>query len=524
MPKKELLELENAETISENIDAKKGALYGYDLDNNQWRRLAVDADGKLKTAGDTLYLKLDQTTPQTIINGGLYINGTTGDTPTSGAGTRLMWIPAKSAFRAGTVTASQWDAGNIGTGTVAIGTDSVAQGANSIALGPATANGINAIAIGYGTVAFGESSLALGYNVTSTHTYSTSIGKNFTNVTSNSIALGIDAIDLLITSGLADFQDTNIVSTGTLGAGVITGTSFTVTSATGASLSAAAGVLTMGGIGNTNNAYLNFDFETLIDTEKAVTVSGVASSVTHLLFSGKSSDASTVSFGIDFNDSTYGPVIHGDCADGYERIFFRGTLTAMNLQYIYFGSSSPCYIRWNTANYDFLQLAIKCNNAINSGNIVITSADSGNIPTANYPLVVNPTLRIQASTTDINDYIQFFHNQTNAQIGWGDGSLVLEDNIIIGVGTAATDYTLTFDGETNDGLLTWMEDEDYFQFGDDININTGEVLKVGGTQVVSARVVDARCDDAINSGDATTDGVIDSLRDAMIAHGLIAAA
>jgi hypothetical protein len=49
-------------------------------------------------------------------------------------------------------------------------------------------------------------------------------------------------------------------------------------------------------------------------------------------------------------------------------------------------------------------------------------------------------------------------------------------------------------------------------------------LKIGANQVVGARVVDARCDDAINSGDATTDGVIDSLRDAMIAHGLIAAA
>lgn len=44
-----------------------------------------------------------------------------------------------------------------------------------------------------------------------------------------------------------------------------------------------------------------------------------------------------------------------------------------------------------------------------------------------------------------------------------------------------------------------------------------------GTQVVGPRVVDARCDDAVNSGDATTDGVIDALRDAMITHGLIEA-
>jgi phage baseplate assembly protein gpV len=49
-------------------------------------------------------------------------------------------------------------------------------------------------------------------------------------------------------------------------------------------------------------------------------------------------------------------------------------------------------------------------------------------------------------------------------------------------------------------------------------------LEIDGTKVVSNRVVDARCDDSINSGDATTDGVIDALRDAMIAHGLIAAA
>ncbi len=56
------------------------------------------------------------------------------------------------------------------------------------------------------------------------------------------------------------------------------------------------------------------------------------------------------------------------------------------------------------------------------------------------------------------------------------------------------------------------------------NIDCTGVYKVDDVQVVGARVIDARCDDVINSGDATTDGVIDALRDAMIAHGLIAAA
>jgi len=57
----------------------------------------------------------------------------------------------------------------------------------------------------------------------------------------------------------------------------------------------------------------------------------------------------------------------------------------------------------------------------------------------------------------------------------------------------------------------------------DVGVNVDEYYQVASTQVVGARVIDARCDDAINSGDATTDGVIDALRDAMISHGLIAA-
>jgi len=54
--------------------------------------------------------------------------------------------------------------------------------------------------------------------------------------------------------------------------------------------------------------------------------------------------------------------------------------------------------------------------------------------------------------------------------------------------------------------------------------NVTENIQIDGTQVIGNRVIDARCDDAVNSGDATTDGVIDALRDAMIAHGLVAAA
>ncbi len=55
------------------------------------------------------------------------------------------------------------------------------------------------------------------------------------------------------------------------------------------------------------------------------------------------------------------------------------------------------------------------------------------------------------------------------------------------------------------------------------NANVTGVYKVDDVQVLSNRVIDARCADVANSGDATTDGLIDALRDALVAHGLIAA-
>ena len=50
-----------------------------------------------------------------------------------------------------------------------------------------------------------------------------------------------------------------------------------------------------------------------------------------------------------------------------------------------------------------------------------------------------------------------------------------------GVGTAGTDIVLTFDGESADGVITWMEDEDYFKFSDDILLTTTEKLQFRDT-------------------------------------------
>jgi len=54
--------------------------------------------------------------------------------------------------------------------------------------------------------------------------------------------------------------------------------------------------------------------------------------------------------------------------------------------------------------------------------------------------------------------------------------VTLTGNLTVGQGAAGVDYTLTFDGQDNDGVITWMEDEDYFQFGDDLVMAAGESL------------------------------------------------
>jgi len=61
------------------------------------------------------------------------------------------------------------------------------------------------------------------------------------------------------------------------------------------------------------------------------------------------------------------------------------------------------------------------------------------------------------------------HDGTTAE--GGPVTKLLGTAITIGDGTSGTDIAVTFDGETSDGVLTWMEDEDHFKFSDDIVID-----------------------------------------------------
>jgi len=124
----------------------------------------------------------------------------------SGPGTRLMWLPPKAAFRAGGITGSEWDLGNIGYYSVAMGFNATASGSSSTAMGVgttasgiggataigwySTASGITSTAMGEQTNAHGESSTAMGYKTHADGYASIAMGSQTTASGKNAVAMG----------------------------------------------------------------------------------------------------------------------------------------------------------------------------------------------------------------------------------------------------------------------------------------------------------------------------------------------
>ena len=130
----------------------------------------------------------------------------TGIIPAEGAGTRIMWYPAKAAFRAGQVTNTHWNADSVGFFSGALGIDPIASGRAAVAMGHSpSARGDYSIAMGFGTsasrdhsVAMGDrttasgfGSLAFGNSTTAGGNYSTSFGRSTTASGLYSTAMGI---------------------------------------------------------------------------------------------------------------------------------------------------------------------------------------------------------------------------------------------------------------------------------------------------------------------------------------------
>ncbi|WP_186990658.1 hypothetical protein [Constantimarinum furrinae] len=195
--------------------------YYWDHPNGQWEEIGNTLDEAYDQDGPGNGKIITADSGGVLIQGtdGLQVTGTHGSgatLPLSGAGTKMFFYPRKSAFRAGGVSGSQWDDGNIGNystafgyNTIASGSysfasgyESVASGENSVALSSATASGLNAVAIGYNAIASADNAVAIGGEATVPNAIA--IGATVTGVNSVGI-LGNATVDnsVAIMSGSA---------------------------------------------------------------------------------------------------------------------------------------------------------------------------------------------------------------------------------------------------------------------------------------------------------------------------------
>jgi hypothetical protein len=125
-------------------------------------------------------------------DGGFYTAGTYGKgvIPATGTGARMMWYPAKAAFREGNGGA-QWDDANIGVFSIAMGNYPTASGIGSVAIGNnITSSGRSSTAMGESTTAIGDYSTAWGNFTTATGTGSTAMGLGSRAIGDYSTAMG----------------------------------------------------------------------------------------------------------------------------------------------------------------------------------------------------------------------------------------------------------------------------------------------------------------------------------------------
>jgi FtsZ-binding cell division protein ZapB len=158
-----------------------GTLWSPATDNNSGTAWALDANNTMSYSG-----------------GSLLLSGTTGNTPTSGSGTRLMWIPNKKALRAGQVDGNEWDNNFIGQWSFAFGLTTVASGDASTAFGyhtiatggASTASGYYSQASGGASTAFGNNAIASGISATAFGHFATASGNQSTALGNASLASG----------------------------------------------------------------------------------------------------------------------------------------------------------------------------------------------------------------------------------------------------------------------------------------------------------------------------------------------
>ena len=84
------------------------------------------------------------------------------------------------------------------------------------------------------------------------------------------------------------------------------------------------------------------------------------------------------------------------------------------------------------------------------------------------------------------------HDGTTAE--GGPITKLLGTTITIGDGTSGQNIVVTYDGESNDGVMSWMEDEDYFEFSDDILVASTEKIQFRDTAIYINSSADGQLD------------------------------
>ena len=149
--------------------------------------LAQTPAAEVKSAANATLMRLN-TDAGLVVRGASFV----GVIPATGAGTRMMWHPAKAAFRAGDVDAAQWDEANVGLYSVALGYNTTASGGASTAMGGSTtASGNNATAMGTSTTASGSFATAMGLNTTASGLVATAMGSGTTASGEVATAMGV---------------------------------------------------------------------------------------------------------------------------------------------------------------------------------------------------------------------------------------------------------------------------------------------------------------------------------------------
>jgi len=74
------------------------------------------------------------------------------------------------------------------------------------------------------------------------------------------------------------------------------------------------------------------------------------------------------------------------------------------------------------------------------------------------------------------------------------GPITLAASDVLTIGTNAGDVSIVMNGGSNDGTLKWMEDEDYFEFSDDVLIATNEKIQFRDTAIFINSSADGQLD------------------------------